>query len=79
MSNEKKLFSIIAAVLEIDLNEINDDSSPDNITDWDSLKGLLMVTELEESFNVKFSMYEIMNVRNVKDIKDALSIRGVLF
>ncbi len=79
MPNESKLFSIIATVLEMEQSEISDASSPDNISDWDSLKGLLMVTELEEGFNVKFSMYEIMNVRTVKDIKDALSLRGITF
>ena len=58
-------------------DKITDDSSPETIANWDSFNGLLLVDELEKGFNVQFSMDEIMDVKNVKDIKRHLKNHGV--
>ena len=67
MSN--KLYSIISKVMDVPESEINDQSSPENIESWDSFHGLLLVDELENNFNVKFTIEEIADVQNVGDIK----------
>jgi acyl carrier protein len=67
MSN--KLYSIISKVMDVPESEINDQSSPENIESWDSFHGLVLVDELENNFNVKFTIEEIADVQNVGDIK----------
>ncbi len=67
MSNE--LYKIIAKVFSISESEINDESGPENIEAWDSFNGLVLVDELENHFNVKFTISEIIDVKNVSDIK----------
>ena len=67
MSNE--LYKIIAKVFSISESEINDESGPENIEAWDSFNGLVLVDELENHFNVKFTISEIVDVKNVSDIK----------
>jgi acyl carrier protein len=67
MSN--KLYSIISKVMDVPESEINDQSSPENIESWDSFHGLVLVDELENTFNVKFTIEEIADVQNVGDIK----------
>jgi len=67
MSN--KLYSIISKVMDVPESEINDQTSPENIESWDSFHGLLLVDELENNFNVKFTIEEIADVQNVGDIK----------
>ena len=74
---EQKLYGIISDVLKVDASTITDESSPDNIATWDSFNGLMLVTELEKGFNVKFTMEEIMLVKNVKDIKESLNVHGI--
>lgn len=64
-------------VLEIEENAITDESSPDTVETWDSFNGLILVTELESKFNIKFTMEEVQAVECVKDIKDALKRHGV--
>ena len=64
----KKLYDIISKVFSIQISEINDESSPETIESWDSFNGLILVDELENSFNIKFSISEIIDVKNVKDI-----------
>ena len=67
MSN--KLYSIISKVMDVPESEINDQSSPENIESWDSFHGLVLVDELENTFNVKFTIEEMADVQNVGDIK----------
>ena len=73
----KKLYDIISKVFSIQISEINDESSPETIESWDSFNGLILVDELENSFNIKFSVSEIIDVKNVKDIKRHLNNHGV--
>jgi len=68
----EKLTQLIARVLNVDESIINDTSSPETISEWDSLNGILLVIELEKNFNVKFTMNEVVAVQKVSDIKDAL-------
>ena len=73
----KRLNLILSKVLEIDENSIIDSTSPDNVDSWDSFNGLMLVSELEKEFNVKFTMEEVTSVKNVKDIKNSLKKHGV--
>ena len=72
-----KLKSILSQILEIPEDEINDNTSPDNADAWDSFNGLMLVSELENNYNIKFTMDEVVSVKNVGDIKRALKKHGV--
>jgi len=73
----EKLYDIISKVFSVQISEINDESSPETIESWDSFNGLILVDELESNFNIKFSVSEIIDVKNVKDIKRYLNDHGV--
>ena len=73
----EKLHNIISKVFSVPISEINDESSPETIESWDSFNGLILVDELESNFNVKFSVSERIDVKNVKDIKRHLNNHGV--
>ena len=79
MDNQKKLYSLLSNVLELELEEINEDTSPENTETWDSFNALVLVTELEETFNVSFTMDEVQSVKNVKDIINALKDHSITF
>lgn len=74
----KRLKAILSKVLEIEEDKINDETSPNNVEMWDSFNGLLLVSELENSFKVKFTMEEVTSVKCVKDIKEVLERHGVI-
>ena len=74
----KKLYDIISKVFSVQISEINDESSPETIKAWDSFNGLILVDEIESNFNIKFSVSEIIDVKNVKDIKRHLNNHGVV-
>lgn len=73
----KRLKQMLSNVLQISEEEIMDETSSDNVETWDSFNGLMLVSELENEFKVKFTMDEVIAVKCVKDIKDALRKHGV--
>jgi len=73
----EKLYNIISKVFSVPISEINDESGPETIESWDSFNWLILVDELESRFNIKFSVSEIIDVKNVKDVKRHLNNHGV--
>ncbi len=73
----KTLYQIIASVMNIPESKINDNSSPESIETWDSFNGYVLLDELESGFNVKFSIDEALDVKNVLDIKRHLQNHGI--
>ena len=73
----KALYKIIAKVFSISESEISDESGPENIESWDSFNGLVLVDELEDHYNIKFTISEIVDVKNVADIKRHLKNHNV--
>lgn len=73
-----RLKAILSNVLEISEDEITGEMSPDTVESWDSFNGLVLVSELESKFNVKFTMDEVTAVKCVNDIKNSLIKHGVI-
>jgi len=73
----KDVNAIVAKVFSISQSEVNDESGPENIESWDSFNGLVLVDELENHFNVKFTISEITDVKTVADIKRHLKNHNV--
>lgn len=75
--NLTKLSMILSKVLGIDAHSIIDTMGPNTVENWDSYNALMLVSELETSFSVHFTIDEVVAVRNVGDIKTALQRHGI--
>lgn len=73
----KPLNNILCRVLQIEETEIRDELTPSDVPAWDSFNALLLVSELENAFKIKFTFAEVTGVRCVGDIKKALESKGV--
>jgi acyl carrier protein len=74
MSNiDDKIKKVISIVFEIDLDKIKDNSSPDNIENWDSLRHMMLIGALEDEFDIQFSDDEMTELLNFKLIKFTIS------
>lgn len=62
----------------VPVSQVNDQSGPETITSWDSFHGLVLVDNLETEFKIKFTLDEILDVKNVSDIKKHLRNHGVI-
>ena len=77
--NENKLFEIVARVFNISINEINYESNPENIENWDSFTGYVLLDEIETNFNVTFTMDELLEIKKIEDFKNILKKKGINF
>ncbi len=76
-SNEKALREIVAKVLILEENDVNDAVSRENTESWDSLAHLMLITEVESAFGVTFSDEDIIEIKTVGDLKSKLRKLGV--
>jgi len=74
----KKLYEIISRVMKIDISSISDELGPKTIENWTSFNGYVLLNELETGFNVKFTLAEAMDVKNITDIKRHLTNKGII-
>ncbi len=56
----------MADVFLLDVSEINENSSPDSIPQWDSIGHLNLVTAIEEEFGIKIEDEQITQMLNFK-------------
>lgn len=73
----KRLYGIIAKVMDIPIDEINDNSSPETIPSWDSFNSYILLDELESEFKTEFSLDEVTETKDVSDIKKHLKNHGI--
>jgi acyl carrier protein len=77
MSNDEKAFARLRAALSralgLPAEAITMSSSMDNVAGWDSLRFLLVLTEVEAEFGLKFARGEMRTLRSVKGILGAIA------
>lgn len=61
---KNQLIKIMANVFGVPESDINDLSSPDNIVEWDSLKHMQLIVEIESAFKIEFPVEAILQSRN---------------
>ena len=72
-----KFNKAVSAVLKINPKKVNDKTSPLNVRAWDSFTGLLLITELEKTYGIKFTMEEVLSIKDVGSIRRILLKRGI--
>jgi acyl carrier protein len=77
MTNSNKLYDILSRVFSISIEQISDDSGPEDIEKWDSFNVLVLIDELESEFSIQFTISEITDVYTVSDIKRHLRNHGI--
>jgi len=72
-----KLKTTIGNVLNVDPSVLSDESNSSNTPNWDSLHHIEVIFAVESAFHTRFTMLEISGLRNLGDIRQLLSQKGV--
>lgn len=70
---EEQIIKIMEDVL--DEQGINLESTQDSLENWNSLRQLNLVSELEDAFDVEFDPEEIAEMKSVKAIVDFVKMK----
>ena len=71
------LIQLFAEVLEVEPAQLNDDSGPDNVKEWDSLSAMKLVAAIEEKFNIRLSTREIIKMSTIGRARKTLQNKKV--
>ena len=68
-----KLNEIFTDVLDLeDEVELTDETSANDIEEWDSLSHIQLIVAIEKAFGIKFTSLEIMKWRNVGEMVNSM-------
>jgi acyl carrier protein len=70
---DEQLKEVFAEALDLEIEEIEEDSSQDNLEDWDSLGHLNLISEIEKTFKVKITMDEVMEMTTYAKVKEIVN------
>ena len=71
------LLELIAGTLGVPPAQITDASDMTNTRKWDSLRHVMLMTELETSYGIELSDKEMIETVSVTKIRELLQQRGV--
>ena len=63
-----KLHEIFLDVFDLDELELTDETSENDIEEWDSMSHIQLIVAIEKAFGIKFTSLEIMKWRNVGEM-----------
>lgn len=69
---DNRLKSILGTVFDLPVDEIHDETSPENVGLWDSLNHLRMITEIEKAFQIRVSQKEIREMLTYSKIREVV-------
>ena len=79
MDNLKRYEDIFKKVFDVTSQELNEKFTFAVVEKWDSLKHLVLITELEETFNVLFESEDILHFESYQNGIKILTRYGVKF
>lgn len=71
------LKAVIARVLSVDPSILDDTAGVNETENWDSIHQFLIMTEVEQTFGVKFNFSDLENAENIGRIRQMLAQLGV--
>ncbi len=52
--------------------EVNDETTSEDIEDWDSLEHINLIAAVEQEFGMKFNMGQVVTMKNVGEMVDII-------
>jgi len=71
----EQLQQLLCDLLDLEPGDVHPGLARDEVDGWDSLNHLRLITAVEETFAVKFSMDEIESVDGIGRLRDLLEAR----
>lgn len=71
----ERVTDIFREVFDDDDIVLTDETTSADIEDWDSLTHITLISEIEDEFDFKFSMKDVLGMKNVGEMLDILGNR----
>lgn len=68
----ERLNEVFREVFDDESIEVCDETTSDDIEDWDSLEHINLVDAVEQEFDIKFTMAQVVGMKNVGEMVDVI-------
>lgn len=68
----ERLNIIFRDIFDDDSITVFDETTAEDITDWDSLMHITLISAVESEFNLRFEMKDVLSMKNVGEMVDIL-------
>ena len=68
----ERLNEVFRDIFDDETITVNDETTADDIDDWDSLEHINLVNAIEDEFDMKFDMGQIVSMKNVGEMVDII-------
>lgn len=72
MEIKEKVFEIIAECLEKDVSDLTLDTDMDDIAEWDSMRNVMILSRLEEEFDIMIPEDDIFDLVTIGTIVEEI-------
>lgn len=79
MNNSEKLISSFSEALGIDVSTVTDSLEYQSIPEWDSISHMILISQLEEDFEVSIDTDDVIDMSSVAKAKEILSKYNIVF
>ena len=66
------LNEVFQDVFDDDSITVNEETTADDIEDWDSLEHINLIAAVEQEFGMKFTMGQVVTMKNVGEMADII-------
>ena len=71
-----RLNEVFRDVFDDDDITVNEDTTADDIEDWDSLEHINLISAVEDEFGIRFKMSEVSSMKNVEEMVEIIKTRA---
>jgi acyl carrier protein len=79
MNNSEKLINSFSLALEIDASVVTDSLEYQSISQWDSISHMILISQIEEDFDVSIDTDDVIEISSVSKAKEILSKHKIAF
>lgn len=73
---KERLNEVFRDVFDDDSICVNENTTSNDIEDWDSLEHITLIAAVEDEFKMRFKMKEVSGMKNVGEMMAIISERG---
>jgi len=73
----KEIKAIMAKVLSIPIEKINDSTSKDTVEDWDSFNHLILISEIEKQTGIVLTIAETEKIKSYQDLREIIERKQI--
>ena len=69
----ERVNKVFQTVFDDETISVNENTTSNDIEDWDSLEHISLIVAIEQEFTIKFSMGEVSNMKNVGEMVNIIT------